>query len=249
MLFKQLFEPESSTYTYLLGCPQTGRAVLLDPVLETIERDLKTIQELGLHLAYTMETHIHADHVSSARKLKTLTGSQIVAPAMDQLPCADIGVTEGKAFTSGSITLWPLFTPGHTNSHHSYLLDMSVIKCVFTGDALLIDGCGRTDFQNGDPISLFNSIHQKLFVLPDDTLVYPAHDYQNRHVSSIAQERERNPRLSRNNIESFVAVMSGLNLPYPKKMDFSVPANLACGECPHNLPEEMKKLCDSALQG
>ena len=249
MFFRQLFEEESSTYTYLFGCTETGRAVLLDPVLETMDRDLRVLQALNLRLAYTLETHIHADHVTSARKLKAQTGSRIAGPAMDALPCIDFGVAEDRPLTVGTITLRPLFTPGHTDTHHSYLLTEGDTQRVFTGDALLIDGCGRTDFQNGDSVTLYQSVHEKLFALPNETLIYPAHDYQHRHVSSIAQEKARNPRLGGKSISEFQEIMANLRLPYPKKMDYAVPANQHCGKCPADLPETIRRLCDPSLQG
>ena len=250
MIFRQLFEPESSTYTYLLGDSATGEAVLIDPAVETAESDLSVINDLGLKLIYTLETHVHADHLTGARKLKQLAGSRIAGPAMDQLPCTDVGVEEGTPLLVGMITLHPLFTPGHTSTHHSYLLEHGDTSRVFTGDALLIDGCGRTDFQSGDAARLYQSIHEKLFSLPGDTLVYPGHDYRNRHVSTIGQERERNERLGGGKtLEEFVAIMDSLDLAYPKKIDFAVPGNERCGECPPNIPEDMRRLCDVARQG
>jgi glyoxylase-like metal-dependent hydrolase (beta-lactamase superfamily II) len=250
MIFRQLFEPESSTYTYLLGDTDSGRAVLIDPAVETAERDLGIISDLGLELAYTLETHVHADHLTGALKLKKLAGSEIAGPALDQLPCTDVGISEGTPFLVGSISLYPLFTPGHTSTHHSYLLEEGDTARVFTGDALLIDGCGRTDFQSGDAAALYRSIHDKLFSLPGETLVYPGHDYNGRQVSSIGQERARNPRLGGNRPQAeFVALMNGLELAYPKKIEFAVPGNERCGECPPNVPDEMRKLCDVTRQG
>ena len=183
MIFRQLYEPLSSTYTYLLGDEDTGQAVLIDPVIATMDRDLAEVHRLGLTLAYTVDTHIHADHITAALEMKRAVGSKIAAPAYDQLPCADVGIEEGRPFQVGGITLQPLHTPGHTDGHFAYLLNSRV----FTGDALLIEGCGRTDFQNGDADALYKSVREKLFALPDETLVYPAHDYQERFVSSIAQ--------------------------------------------------------------
>lgn len=233
MIFRQLFEQSSSTFTYLVGCRDSGKAVLLDPVMETVDRDLAVVQELGLTLVYTLETHIHADHVTSACRLRSLTGCQTVYPQMDGLACADVAVSELAPLTVGNVTLEPLFTPGHTDAHHSYLVDLPGILCVFTGDALLIDGCGRTDFQNGDAATLYRSIHEKIFTLPSDALVYPAHDYHQRHVSTIAQERERNPRLGAGKtLHEFVEIMERLDLPYPERMDVAVPANRLCGGCP-----------------
>jgi len=250
MIFRQLFEPESSTHTYLLGDTDSGKALLIDPAMETAERDLGIVRSLGLELAYTLETHVHADHLTGALVLKQLAGSQIAGPALDRLPCTDVGVCEGTPFTVGSIVLHPLFTPGHTSTHHSYLLQEGATQRVFSGDALLIDGCGRTDFQSGDALTLYRSIHDKLFTLPDETLVYPGHDYSGRQVSSIGQEKARNPRLGGGKTQQeFVDIMNGLELAYPKKIDFAVPGNERCGECPPNVPREMRKLCDVTRQG
>ena len=250
MIFRQLFEPESSTYTYLFACPETRRAVLLDPVVETLERDLAALQELELTLAYTLETHIHADHLTSACRLRSLTGCEVAYPAMDGLPCADVGVAEDRPLQLGALTFQPLFTPGHTDSHYSYLLDVGGLPRVFTGDALLIDGCGRTDFQGGDSGALYHSVTRKLFSLPDDTLVYPAHDYNHRRVSTIAQERARNPRLgSGRSLEDFAGIMAALNLPYPKKIDVAVPGNRLCGDCPNETQETLQDIDSKSVQG
>lgn len=240
MIFRQLFEPISSTYTYLLGCEETGQAVLIDPVIVSIERDLDEIRRLGLTLAYSLDTHIHADHITAALELKRKVGSKIAAPAFDNLPCADVGITEGVPLKLGSIALQPLHTPGHTAGHFAYLLG----DRLFTGDALLIEGCGRTDFQNGDADALYKSVTAKLFSLPDDTLVYPAHDYQKKRVSTIAQEKNRNPRLGQQRtLEQFRDIMANLNLPYPKFIDYAVPGNLQCGVCPDHVPANLEKYC------
>jgi glyoxylase-like metal-dependent hydrolase (beta-lactamase superfamily II) len=250
MIFRQLFENISCTYSYLLACPDTGVCAIIDPVIDTVERDLRVLQSLGLTLTYTIDTHIHADHLTGALKLKRLTGSRICGPAMDQLPCTDIGLREGEPLLIGSIELWPLFTPGHTATHHGYRVDDGTLTLLFSGDALLIDACGRTDFQGGDAATLYRSIQDKLFTLPDETLVYPGHDYEGRFVSSIAQEKARNPRLKdHQSLEAFVAIMNGLNLPYPRKMDFAVPGNQRCGQCPPNVPEEFRAPCDRQDQG
>lgn len=240
MIFRQLFEPLSSTYSYLLGCEETGHAVLIDPVIVSMERDLAEISRLGLTLAYSVDTHIHADHITAALELKNKVGSKIAAPAFDHRPCTDVGIEEGAPLRVGSIELQPLHTPGHTSGHFAYLLGGRL----FTGDALLIEGCGRTDFQNGDADALYKSVTEKLFSLPDDTLVYPAHDYQGRYVSSIAQEKKRNPRLGQQRtLEQFRDIMNNLNLPYPKFIDYAVPGNLQCGVCPNHLPENLEKYC------
>ena len=240
MIFRQLFEPLSSTYTYLLGCEETGEAVLIDPVIVSQERDLAEISRLGLKLAYTLDTHIHADHITAALELKKKVGSKIAAPAFDRLPCADVGIEDGVPFAFGGISLQPIHTPGHTAGHFAFMHG----DRLFTGDALLIEGCGRTDFQNGDADALYASVTGKLFTLPGDTLVYPGHDYQSRRVSSIDQEIKRNPRLGQQRpIEQFRTIMANLNLPYPKFIDYAVPGNLQCGVCPDHLPENIQKYC------
>lgn len=239
-VFRQLFEPVSSTYTYLLGCPSTGQAVLIDPVMPTWQRDLEAINRLGLTLAMTIDTHIHADHITSAALLRRETGSRIAMPAAERLDCADIGMEHEVPLRVGGIDLAPLHTPGHTATHFALLADHRV----FTGDALLIDGCGRTDFQGGDARALYRSVRETLFALPGETLVYPAHDYQGRHVSSIDQERTRNPRLGGDrDIDSFVELMANLDLPYPKFIDHAVPGNRACGVCPSDLPDALSGYC------
>ncbi|SEO71176.1 MBL fold metallo-hydrolase [Nitrosovibrio sp. Nv6] len=249
MIFRQLFEPLSSTYTYLLGCEETGQALLIDPVITSLERDLGEVQRLGLTLAYSVETHIHADHITAALELKKQAGSRIAGPAFDRLPCTDFGIEEGKLLQIGSITLQPLHTPGHTDGHFAYLCN----ERVFTGDALLIDGCGRTDFQNGDARTLFKSVREKLFSLPDDYLVYPAHDYNDKRVSSIAQEKKRNPRLGiSHTLEEFEQIMANLDLPPPKFIDYAVPGNRQCGICPNDLPNNLQDYClhiTESLQG
>lgn len=250
MLFRQLQEPDSSTYTYLLSCEQTGETVLIDPVLDTAERDLQVLSELGLKLTYTLDTHIHADHLSGAQRLKSMANSRIAYPAIDDLPCADIGVAEGTAFKVGNIDIHPLFTPGHTNHHHAYLIDNGAQKMLFSGDALLIESCGRTDFQSGDATTLYHSIHEKFFTLPDETLVYPCHDYEGRFITSIGQEKQRNPRLGQNkSLQEFVKIMETMDLPYPRKIDFAVPGNEQCGVCPDNVPEKYRAPCEKHDQG
>ena len=249
MIFRQLFEPISSTYTYLFGCPETRQAVLLDPVLETVERDLGVLQQLGLQLAYTLETHIHADHITSACRLRSLVGCKVAYPALDAPACCDTGVSEERPLKVGTLTFKPLFTPGHTDTHHSYLVELPGLLRIFTGDALLIDGCGRTDFQSGDAATLYRSIHRCIFSLPDDTLLYPAHDYQHRHVTTVAQEKERNPRLGGKSLEEFVAIMGNLKLEQPKKIDVAVPANQSCGNCPDSVWDELQQIGGRSPQG
>jgi sulfur dioxygenase len=245
MIFRQLFEPLSCTYTYLLGCEVTGQAILIDPVISSMERDLEQLRQLGLTLAYSVDTHVHADHITAALELKKKVGSRIAMPVAEQVPCADANLEEGKPFQVGQITLKPLHTPGHTSGHFSYAL----ADRVFTGDALLIEGCGRTDFQQGDSEALYRSIKEKLYVLPDDTLVYPAHDYKDRYVSTILQEKKRNPRLGQDKtLDEFKEIMANLNLPYPKFIDYAVPGNKQCGVCPSNLPENLNQYCQQMTE-
>ena len=249
MIFRQLFEPLSSTYTYLIGCEHTGQALLIDPVVNAIERDLAVLAATGLTLAWTLDTHIHADHITAALHLKQRVGSKIAAPAIERLQCVDHGVTDNLPFVLGSVSLDCLHTPGHTDGHFAYALN----DRIFTGDALLIDGCGRTDFQNGDSRALYESVTTKLFSLPDEHLVFPGHDYQQRRVSSIGQEKARNPRLGQGKtLSEFMQLMADLNMPYPKFIDYAVPGNKMCGVCPDDLPENMLAYCDrmgESLQG
>ena len=231
MIFRQLVEPQSSTYTYLLACSETGEAVLIDPVADTVDRDLALVGELGVVLKLTLETHIHADHVTGAARLRQETGCRAAVPEKSAAGHADLLVREGQPVQVGELVIEPLYTPGHTDDHHAYVVRQPEGARVFTGDALMIDGCGRTDFQNGNPATLYRSVHEKILTLPDDTLVYPGHDYQGRRVSTVAQERARNPRLGGGKtVDEFVVIMNGLNLPRPQKMDVAVPANRECGE-------------------
>jgi len=249
MIFRQFFEPVSSTYTYLLGCESTGRALLIDPVLPAWQEELAAIAALGLRLDMTVDTHIHADHITAAARLRRETGCRVAHPAIDRLDCADVAVQEGTPLACGSVVIEPLFTPGHTDGHHAY----RCAERLFTGDALLIDGCGRTDFQNGDPALLYRSVRGKLFPMPDETLVYPAHAYQGRRVSSIGQEKGRNPRLGGNrSLAEFQAIMAGLGLAYPRFIDYAVPGNHQCGVCPPDVPENLAQYCEQigdSLQG
>uniref|UniRef100_A0A3Q3XA05 Persulfide dioxygenase ETHE1, mitochondrial n=1 Tax=Mola mola TaxID=94237 RepID=A0A3Q3XA05_MOLML len=222
----QLFESESSTYTYLLADSETKDAVLIDPVLETIDRDLKLIQELGLNLKVAVNTHCHADHITSTGLMKKRLVGLKSAISKFSGASADILLSEGDQITFGKHYLTVRETPGHTDGCVALVLkDQSM---VFTGDALLIRGCGRTDFQQGCAEKLYNSVHQKIFTLPEQCLVYPAHDYLGQMVSTVGEERKFNPRLTKN-LDEFVNIMNNLNLPKPKKIGISVPANLVCG--------------------
>lgn len=228
MIFRQLFEAETSTYTYLLADPVSREAVLIDPVLDTIDRDLALLRELDLELVYTLETHVHADHVTASGRLRELVGSKSVVAAAAGAACADVRVGDGDKLYFGDRWLEVRETPGHTDGCVSYVLDDH--SRVFTGDALLIRGTGRTDFQQGDPGKLYESITTKLFTLPDDAKVYPGHDYRGHTSSTIAEEKAANPRIGGGRSrEEFVAIMKGLKLAQPKRIAEAVPANLGCG--------------------
>jgi sulfur dioxygenase len=225
MIFRQLFDKETSTYTYLIA-DKTKNAILVDPVLEQVERDLQVLQQLGLKLLYTIETHVHADHITGAEKLKQATGCLKILPEHASVNCADKKIKDGEILQLDSIEIKAIATPGHTDSHMCYLINN---EKVLTGDALLILGCGRTDFQSGNAGTLFDSVTQKLFTLPDTTLVYPGHDYRGLTVSTIGEEKLFNPRFRGRNRKSFIELMNNLNLPYPQKMSIAVPANEMCG--------------------
>jgi glyoxylase-like metal-dependent hydrolase (beta-lactamase superfamily II) len=227
MLFRQLFDRESSTYTYLIADLEAQAAILVDPVLEQVERDLKLIEELGLRLRSCLETHIHADHITGTGQLRKLTGCLGIVPEKAQAECADRQIKDGEVIHLESIVIKAIATPGHTDSHMAYLVNG---KQVLTGDTLLIRGCGRTDFQSGDAGTLYDSVTKKLFTLPDDTLVYPSHDYRGHTVSTIGEEKRHNPRFAGRNRQDFIEFMNNLNLPDPKKMMEALPANEMCGQ-------------------
>lgn len=226
MLFKQFFEKESSTYTYLLADEESGEAVLIDPVASEVSRYSAALAAHGLRLVYTLDTHVHADHVTAANLLREQYHCRSVLHRNSGVSCGDVLISDRSAIRVGKLFIEARYTPGHTNACTSYMVD----NMVFTGDALLIDGCGRTDFQEGDAGTLYDSIHQQLFSLPDDTVVYPGHDYKGRLSSTIGQERLHNARLgNQRSRASFIELMGNLQLPYPAKIDVALPANKACG--------------------
>ncbi|XP_022695102.1 persulfide dioxygenase ETHE1, mitochondrial-like isoform X1 [Varroa jacobsoni] len=227
LLFRQLFDEKSSTYTYLLADKNVNEALLIDPVLEKVDRDLKLVNELGLKLKYVLNTHVHADHVTGSGLLKKRTPGLLSVISLSSGASADRHVSEGdEVAISEYLKLQVLATPGHTNGCLSYI--DSNMGCVFTGDALLIRGCGRTDFQEGSPHLLYKSVHSKIFTLPEHYTVYPAHDYKGMTSSSIWEEKCYNPRLTKT-LDEFVEIMNNLNLPYPRQIDTALPLNYACG--------------------
>jgi glyoxylase-like metal-dependent hydrolase (beta-lactamase superfamily II)/rhodanese-related sulfurtransferase len=229
VIFRQLFDPQSSTYTYLLADESSRQALLVDPVFEQARRDAALVEELGLKLAFTLETHVHADHITGAWLLKERLGSRIAVPAGSGAEGADRLVRSEERISFGKRFLEARATPGHTGSCLTYVLDDQ--SMAFTGDALLIRGCGRTDFQQGDPHALFRSVRGRIFSLPDACTVYPAHDYRGLTSTSVGEEKLYNPRLAESiGEQDFVGYMRHLGLAHPKQMEQAVPANLKCGK-------------------
>lgn len=228
MIFRQLFDPQSSTYTYLLADNASRQAVLVDPVFEQAMRDSALIDELGLTLLWTLETHVHADHVTGAWLLREKCGSRIAVAAQSGAEGADRYLQPGDRVEFGKRWLEVRATPGHTNGCLTYVVDDQ--QAALTGDALLIRGCGRTDFQQGSAETLYRSVHEQIFSLPDSCLLYPGHDYRGLTVTSVGEEKLFNPRLGGQILrEDFIGFMSNLGLAHPKQMDIAVPANLRCG--------------------
>ncbi len=228
MLFRQLFDQDTSTYTYLLADEATRQAVIIDPVFEQLDRDAMLIEELELNLLWALDTHVHADHVTAIGLLKERFGARSVVSEGAGAVCADRLVKQGDHLEFGGHALEVRETPGHTNGCVTYVSEPEAMA--FTGDALLIRGCGRTDFQQGDSAVLYRSVHEQIFTLPEATLLYPGHDYKGRTVTSVAEEVRLNPRLGKGNtLEQFIHIMSELSLPQPRKIGEAVPRNLQCG--------------------
>jgi sulfur dioxygenase len=228
LTFRQLFDPQSSTYSYLLGDRTAGEAILIDPVFEQAARDAALIRELGLRLVATLDTHAHADHVTGAWLLKKRLGGKIAISAASGAEGADIRLADRDRVSFGKRHVTALATPGHTDGCMTFVLDNE--SMAFTGDALLIRGCGRTDFQQGSAHRLYQSIKTRIFTLPDDCLLWPGHDYHGLTATSVAEEKVHNPRLGGNISEAdFVGYMQNLGLPHPRQIDVAVPANMVCG--------------------
>jgi sulfur dioxygenase len=234
LVFRQLFDPLSSTYTYLLGDRRSGAAVIIDPVFEQVRRDAALIEELGLRLVYALETHVHADHVTGAWLLKERTDCRIALSAESGAEGADRYLVQDDVIAFGDRNLQVRQTPGHTSGCLTYVLDDR--SMAFTGDCLFVRGTGRTDFQGGDPRTMYRSVHEQIFTLPDTCLLYPAHDYRGLTMTSVQEERRFNPRLGAEIGEAdFAGYMNNLGLAHPKKMDVAVPANLKCGRPDNDL--------------
>jgi glyoxylase-like metal-dependent hydrolase (beta-lactamase superfamily II) len=225
MIFRQLFDRESSTYTYLLASRPGGEALLIDPVKEQTGSYLTLIEQLGLKLVIATDTHTHADHVTALGDLRVATGCTTLMGEFTKAECVSAQFKEGETLGLDGLKLRTLYTPGHTDESFSFVMD----DRVFTGDVLLIRGTGRTDFQNGDPHKSYDSIFNKLLKLPGDTLLYPAHDYKGWTVSTLGEEKRWNPRLQVKSADEYAAIMRNLKLANPKLMDVAVPANLRCG--------------------
>jgi glyoxylase-like metal-dependent hydrolase (beta-lactamase superfamily II) len=229
VILRQLFEPTTSTFTYLLACPRTHEAVLVDPVAGEADTYVALLAELGLTLRWTLDTHVHADHITAADTLRQRLGSRTALGAGTAVACADLLLEDGATLAVGDLRIEARATPGHTDGCTSYVVG----DCVFTGDALLIGGCGRTDFQQGDAGRLWDSIHGRIFTLPPDTRLYPGHDYRGNTVSTVGAEQASNARLGGGRSrESFQALMAELRLPPPRFLEQALPANLACGRAP-----------------
>ena len=225
MIFKQVFDKKSSTYTYLIASSKGREALIIDPVLENVEDYIKLLTELDLKLVKVIDTHIHADHVTGASKLKSLTKCITIMGNHTPTDAVEIKVKDNESIKLDQLKIRALYTPGHTSDSFSFLMD----KYLFSGDTLLINGTGRTDFQNGDSKDAYNSIFNKLLKLPDETLLYPGHDYNGEKVSTIGKEKKLNPRLQVDSVNEYVEIMNSLNLKKPTSIDFNIKSNLKLG--------------------
>ena len=225
MLFHQLFDKNSSTYTYLIASAKGREALIIDPVLENIEQYIKLLNELDLKLVKVIDTHIHADHITAASKLKNKTNCTTIMGEHTPSDTVEIKVKDDDIIYIDKLKIKVIYTPGHTKDSYSFLMD----DCLFSGDTLLINGTGRTDFQGGNSKDSYNSIFNRLLKLPEETLLYPAHDYNGQTVSTIGKEKKFNPRLQVNGINEYIDIMNNLNLSKPKLMDINVASNIKLG--------------------
>ncbi len=234
MIFRQLFDPDSSTYSYLIGDESSGEALLIDSVVGRTEQTLQLIEQLGLNLTLAIDTHTHADHITGLGALRDATGCKTMMGRESLADCLSDTFADGDQLKFGNLYVEVIYSPGHTDDSYSFYLPESQSDnnqpMLFSGDTLLIRGTGRTDFQNGNAGHQYNSLFNRLLKLPDNTLVYPAHDYKGWMVSSINEEKKHNPRLQVTNREDYIALMDSLDLPNPKMMDIAVPANRSCGD-------------------
>ena len=225
MIFKQLFDVKSSTYTYLIASAKGREALIIDPVLENVSEYILALKELDLRLVKVIDTHIHADHVTGASKLKDVTSCSTIMGEHTPAEAVEIKVKDDEYISLDNLKIRAMYTPGHTSDSYSFLMD----NYLFSGDTLLINGTGRTDFQNGNAKDAYNSIFNKILKLPDETLLYPAHDYKGQKVSTIGKEKKYNPRLQVKSVEEYVDIMDNLSLKKPAKIDFNVSKNINLG--------------------
>jgi len=225
MIFKQVFDQKSSTYTYLIASAKGREAVIIDPVIDNVEKYISLLQELDLKLVKVIDTHIHADHITGASKLKKATNCSTIMGEHTPADAVEIKVKDGEKVKIDQIEIKAIYTPGHTSDSYSFLMN----KYLFSGDTLLINGTGRTDFQNGSSKDAYNSLFNKLLKLPDDTLLYPGHDYNGKLVSTIGNEKKLNPRLQVNSADEYAEIMSKLNLSKPELMDSNIQSNIRLG--------------------
>ena len=225
MIFRQVFDNKSSTYTYLIASAKGREAVIIDPVIENVESYIKLLQELDLKLVKVIDTHIHADHVTGASKLKQVTNCSTLMGEHTPSDAVEIKVKDDEIIKIDQIEIKAMYTPGHTSDSYSFLMD----NYLFSGDTLLINGTGRTDFQNGSSKDAYNSIFNRLLKLPEDTILYPGHDYNGKESSTIGNEKKFNPRLQVKNVDEYVELMSNLNLAKPQLIDINVSRNIKLG--------------------
>ena len=225
MIFKQLFDQKSSTYTYLIASAEGREALIIDPVIENVHQYIQLLKQLDLRLVKVIDTHIHADHVTGASKLKDITKCSTIMGDLTPAESVEIKVKDDEYIDLDNLKIRAMYTPGHTSDSYCFLMD----KQLFSGDTLLINGTGRTDFQNGSATAAYDSIFNKLLKLPEDTLLYPAHDYKGEKVSTIGKEKKQNPRLQVNSVDEYVEIMNNLKLKKPKEIDFNVAKNINLG--------------------